>query len=268
MTSKFFDLQYPGQVASLVTYSLLVLCVSLVPGSAFNVEIFRILNGLNSPMFDIFWLGCTTLGDGFLVAVVLGCFLISNPRITFVGLLTLCLSSVMVHLLKAAMPLPRPVELLESVHVVGPVLRFGTFPSGHSAAGMSMGITLAGFSSLTTVKCTALSLATLIALSRVFVGAHFPVDIVVGMGLAVLAFGLIVFALHGFIRDHVWGAPVWESASYRAFYYVELFAAAGALFVYSPFVAESPIVAAAASVTILILVIRAHPNLRKSRLSS
>lgn len=268
MTSKFFDLQYPGRVGSLMTYSLFVLCVSLVPGLAFNTEIFRILNGFHSPILDMFWLGCTTMGDGLIVALLLGYFLIRNPRITFVGLLTLCLSSAMVHIIKAAMPLPRPVELLESVHVVGPVLRFGAFPSGHAAAGMSMGIALAGFSSLASVKFAALSVGTMIALSRIFVGAHFPRDIIVGMGLAVLAFGLTVFSLQSFIRDQVWGAPAWESAYYRAFYYVELFAAIGALFVYSPFVAESPIVAAAASLALLILLICVHPGFRNSQPSS
>lgn len=266
MISIFFDRNLPDRAGSLTSYSLVVLAACAVPALWFNREIFEILNGLHGPFLDSFWLGLTTMGDGYLVAVVLGCFLAYNPRITFVGLMTLCISSFMVHALKAAIPLPRPVEVLDSVHVVGPLLRFGTFPSGHSAAGMSMAITMAGFSSRPGVKYIALSLGSLIALSRVFVGAHFPLDIVVGMGLAALAFGMTTHLFRNCIRDRVWSAPAWENSRYQAFYYLELFAAVGAIVLYSPFVAESPATAAAASGAILVLVLRAHPTLMRRTL--
>jgi len=261
MPTKYSDLKLPDKAGSLTAYSLVVLAACAVPALWFNTEIFQYLNSKHSPLLDSFWLGCTTMGDGYLVAVVLGCFLIYNPRITFVGLLTLCISSAMVHAIKAAMPLPRPVEVLDSVHVIGPLLRFGTFPSGHSAAGMSLAITLAGFSSRPAVKLTVINLGLLIALSRVFVGAHFPRDIIVGMGLAVLAFGMTTHLFRACIQDRVWSAPAWNSRRFQAFYYVELIAVLGAIFVYGPFLAESPITAIATSTVILVVALRAHPTL-------
>ncbi len=102
---------------------------------------------------------CNRLGCGWLSLpsrrsvgrIVLGAFLLVSPRVTVFGIAILLLSSVLVHIVKLGFPSLRPVMLLDSVHVVGPLLRSGSFPSGHSAAAMSAGLAIAKFASSRTV---------------------------------------------------------------------------------------------------------------------
>jgi undecaprenyl-diphosphatase len=73
-------------------------------------------------------------------------------------------------------PDPRPL-----VHVPGS----GSFPSGHAATSFACAATLAWLTPLSPVALY--TLAALIALSRVYVGVHYPLDVIAGaaLGLAV-----------------------------------------------------------------------------------
>ena len=61
------------------------------------------------------------------------------------------------------------------------MLRSGSFPSGHAAASMSVGLAIAHFCSSRATSAVVMAIALLIALSRIFVGAHFPADVFGGM---------------------------------------------------------------------------------------
>uniref|UniRef100_A0A7C4ETF7 Phosphatase PAP2 family protein n=1 Tax=Desulfomonile tiedjei TaxID=2358 RepID=A0A7C4ETF7_9BACT len=252
--AAFFQGQRPEGLKWLPTYCVVILGGVCLTAFVYNQEIFSVLNGKRSPVWDSFWLAWTTMGDGYLLGVLLGCFIAYHPRIAALGLATLLLSAVLVQVLKALFPVARPVEVLQTVHVVGPVLRFGSFPSGHAAAGMSAGLTLYSFAAARITKYIVGTAAILIGLSRVFVGAHFPVDVAVGMLVAVLSFVFCAAFVWPIIAERVWQRPSWNKRRFRAFYCVELAAALGALFVYSPLFAESAIVGAAASTCMVVLV--------------
>ena len=124
------------------------------------------------------------------------------------------LSSVVVHLVKAAYPSLRPAELLQSVHVVGPLLRSGSFPSGHAAASMSAGLAIAHFCSSRATSAVVMAIALLIALSRIFVGAHFPADVLGGMICALGVFLIFRLTAWPTLEAHV---PEHPSLSRRRF---------------------------------------------------
>ncbi|MGB9618763.1 MAG: phosphatase PAP2 family protein [Desulfomonilaceae bacterium] len=261
----FFQGQRPEGLKRLASYCVVIIGGFCVVALWYNREIFSLLNGQRSPVWDAFWLAWTTMGDGYLLGVILGCFVAYYPRITALGLATLLLSAVLVQVLKALFPMARPVEVLQAVHVVGPVLRFGSFPSGHAAAGMSVGLTLYCFAASRAMKCIVATAGMLIGVSRIFVGAHFPVDVAVGMLVAVLSFVFCAAFLWPLIAERVQQRPSWNDRRFRAFYCMELAAALGALCVYSPLFAESAIVGVAASTLATILVAAQFRNYFSAR---
>ena len=116
--------------------------------------------------------------------------------------------------MKAAYPSLRPAELLQSVHVVGPLLRSGSFPSGHAAASMSAGLAIAHFCSSRVIGAIVMAIALLIALSRIFVGAHFPADVLGGMISALGVFLIFRLTAWPTLEAHV---PEHPSLSRRRF---------------------------------------------------
>ena len=99
--------------------------------------------------------------------------------------------------LKAASGRERPfVTYPEQDPLVGTPLGLA-FPSGHAATSAAGALVLSWFAPRLTAAL--LVLAALIAASRVYVGVHYPADVVVG-----LAFGALVAtslrALAGFLR--------------------------------------------------------------------
>ena len=114
------------KISTAILIAIALLCGLLVPVHMHNVPLFKALNGAHSPISDIFWLSMTTLGDGLILGVILGAFLVVNPRITVLGLTLVITSSLVMHGVKLAFPTLRPAALLDNVHVLGPLLRSGS----------------------------------------------------------------------------------------------------------------------------------------------
>lgn len=85
----------------------------------------------------------------------------------------------MVHLVRALVPFPRPVELGLGTQWIEHGLRPG-FPSMHSATAFALAGTLV-LRRTPTLAAAATLAAILIAWSRVCLGVHFPTDVLAGM---------------------------------------------------------------------------------------
>jgi membrane-associated phospholipid phosphatase len=189
-----------------------------------------------------------------------------NPRVTVMGLLVMILSSVVVHVVKAAYPSLRPAELLQSVHVVGPLLRSGSFPSGHAAAGMSAGLAIAYFCSSRVIAAMVIAIALLIALSRIFVGAHFPAD---GLGGMICALGVfVIFRLSAWptLQEHVPEHPSLTQQRFRVALCFEVLAVLFALLVHVPYSAELPPFAALVALAVLVFLALGYRKLRAEQI--
>ncbi len=133
------------------------------------------------------WRALTHLGGATATIVaVLGPAALGGPAWRAGSLMAgaaLLLSHLAVQLVKRRVLRERPtVRVIEQAHVAVPD-RF-SFPSGHSAAAMSIGF---GYGMMVPEAAAPLIvLASLIGFSRVRLGVHYPGDVIVGQALAVL----------------------------------------------------------------------------------
>lgn len=103
---------------------------------------------------------------------------------------TLLLSHLVVQLVKRTVGRPRPSRGLSIEALVAEPDRF-SFPSGHSAAAMSVALMYGiAFPALAPLL---LPIALLVGFSRVVLGVHYPGDVIVGQAIAI-ATGLLVLA--------------------------------------------------------------------------
>ena len=139
----------------------------------------------------LFWLALTHLGGATVTIVSAVLPLRAGGLVETAArdaLLTLVLSHILVQFVKRTVGRPRPTHdgVWRSLAAVPD--RF-SFPSGHSAAAMSIAFAYAMvFPALAAVL---IPVALLVGLSRVFLGVHYPGDVLMGQLLAVLI-GVIV----------------------------------------------------------------------------
>ncbi len=105
-------------------------------------------------------------------------------------MLTLVVSHLIVQLFKRTVGRPRPSQSLTVRATIAEPDRF-SFPSGHAAASMSIAVVYAVL--FPVVAVPVLVAATAIGLTRVFLGVHYPGDVLAGQLIAV-ATALIVLA--------------------------------------------------------------------------
>lgn len=91
---------------------------------------------------------------------------------------------IVVKTIKVIVALPRPFEVLESISVLAPIKGGTSFPSGHS--GLTMALATAVYFYYPRLGKLLFAFACIVALSRIFVGVHYPLDVVVGLMLGYL----------------------------------------------------------------------------------
>jgi membrane-associated phospholipid phosphatase len=233
---------------------LAVLVAASVPVHIYNRQLFSLLNDFHSPFSDVVWLVLTALGDGLVLGIVVGAFIVWNPRVVAVGIPLLLLSSLAVNATKAIFPTLRPATVLDAVHVVGPLLRSGSFPSGHAAAAFAAGLAVAYGSGSRFTATGALLLAASIGISRIFVGAHFPDDVIAGMICPLALFAIFDVTVRTSLEQHIPNRPFILSPVFRLLLGMEILAIVMLVFLYGPYFSQSPTVCAVVGGAALVFV--------------
>ena len=159
---------------------------------AFQKDFFIALNAQLSVLPNALWLNMTYLGDGVVVFALMSFLLIVRAQAWAAMFASILFASVVTNLGKAYFSLPRPATVLDdsAFNIIGETLiGYSSFPSGHSIT-----ISFVSVSILATLlphpenlkqslKLFAGFLVLgIFCLSRVAVGAHWPMDVVAGAG--------------------------------------------------------------------------------------
>lgn len=146
------------------------------------------LNQLTADLPASLLAGTTFMGDTA-VPVALVLLLIKRyPAIVPMILLTSIIGMLLSNGLKSYFAMPRPPAVLpqNEFNLVGQALKSRSFPSGHSAT-IFIFTTLMFYATRSGwLKALLLVAGSIIALSRVFVGAHWLIDVLVGSALGIL----------------------------------------------------------------------------------
>ena len=139
---------------------------------------------LRTPLLDAFFSFYTKLGDAGLFWIVLSLLLLFFRPTRKAGLVSLtamllgllCTNVVLKHLVGRTRPWLMVEGLIHLVEENDP----NSFPSGHTCAAFASAIAWLGTLPKRWMKVTALVLAVLMGFSRLYVGVHFPSDVLAG----------------------------------------------------------------------------------------
>ena len=168
-----------------------------------NEVLFRLLNlaGVN-PALDVLGVGLTTIGDVYVLALLaVPLYARGHKEAAADVLAAILVTLVATEILRYLIGLPRPCQALPDVRLVAFVgcPEDPAFPSGHASRAFGVATVLASRFPRR-YGAAALAVAALIALSRVYLGVHWPLDVFAG-GLLGIALGALLEAVS---RRSVW----------------------------------------------------------------
>ena len=163
-----------------------------------NVALFLWLNQISHALPAWVWSHLTTMGDAALAPLCLLPWWRRRPDLLWAGLLAALLAFLFSHGLKHWFDAPRPPAVL-TVSVIGPRLLHSSFPSGHTTAIFTViGLFVLGFPLRTRWLVALVLLAGAVGYSRIALGVHWPLDVLVG------AAGGWICAMLGILMAHRW----------------------------------------------------------------
>lgn len=157
----------------------LLLLLARADMTALTLQIQHVTNYLP----DRFWSSVTLLGHGSVLLAFAALAWKKRPDWIIAGVCGGIVAGLYSRLLKGWIGGPRPAGLIpeEHLHVIGERLLNGSFPSGHTATAFLLaGVIFLSGRVPPRIAAIALIAALLIGLSRIAVGAHWPVDVIAG----------------------------------------------------------------------------------------
>jgi undecaprenyl-diphosphatase len=152
--------------------------------SAGDIKLFYMVNdGFKCSILDRIIPLITELGGVFFtITASLILALLGKGPLRIAGwqcLATLVTSHIAVHYLKKVFTRPRPFLNIPDIHTFSNRLYDYSFPSGHTTAAFSIGLTLSILFPM--FSFVFIALALFVGISRVYLGVHYPTDVFVGM---------------------------------------------------------------------------------------
>jgi membrane-associated phospholipid phosphatase len=154
---------------------------------------FFYLNPYHRNVLDTFFIDLTFLGDGlFSITVFVMLLLLRRYSQASQVIVAFLLSALLAQLLKSSFSMPRPKQFFlpgQYNYFIDGITHsgFASFPSGHSTSIFALATMLALFDKNKKWNACYLLAAVAVGYSRIYLGQHFLVDVLVGSVLGVSA---------------------------------------------------------------------------------
>jgi len=169
-----------------------------------DVSLFRILNQVPAGAASVL----TPLSHLFLpvgiiiVAALAVIYVVARTRSILpvaAGAVAAGLAWLLAHVAKAIADRPRPYEVITDAVLRQQPAHGTSFPSSHTAVALAVAIALVPFLARS-LAMVGIAYAVLVGWSRVYLGVHYPLDILGGAGIGMAAGGVILLALGMMLR--------------------------------------------------------------------
>jgi membrane-associated phospholipid phosphatase len=181
-------------IALLSVFGLMALSLLWAAGQRLDVWLFTAMNlrGYHAVWMDRLMWVATQIGNvGFVALLVVAAYVLGDQRFAIdlvLGSLTLWL---LVTIIKAITDRARPFNLLRETRVIGWREAGLSFPSGHTTQTFfMMTLAISHFELPLIVALGLYAIAGLVAFTRVYLGVHYPRDVIAGAILGLLWGGL------------------------------------------------------------------------------
>ncbi len=167
-----------------------------------NVKLFRLINNHRSKFLDRFYHYYFRLGKTYSLPVFLPFFYFSGGLKSIIHLaISLLITGFIMPAIKYTFRHKRPSVLLDNVHLLEQVT-LKSFPSADAAYAFTLLGTIIFYGSPLLIGLF-LIYALLIGYGRVYMGAHFPLDVIVGSTIGFLS-GIAGYFIMEFFKISVW----------------------------------------------------------------
>ncbi len=162
-----------------------------------ELQIMQFIQKLGNPVLDIFFICVTSLGsDEFLMIVLASMYWSVDKSLGYLAGIVLLASAGLNNLIKDIVHAPRPSAPSVRVVYTGGATGF-SFPSGHTQNAMTFWGVLSRETGTRLITRAALIVTPLVGLSRMYLGVHWPADVLGGIffgGLVVAFYPLVASA--------------------------------------------------------------------------
>lgn len=189
-----------------------ILMLVLVFWPAGKVMVFHGFNNLG-PLAPSFWSGMTAMADTYLALGLLLPVILWRPRVAAMLLVAALIATAITHSIKPLLDVLRPPAVLpaDSMYLIGHKLSHKSFPSGHATTAFVLaGLIITGLRLRLSLTIVTLGFASVLAISRLAVGVHWPTDILAGSVIGLLSVLLGNRLLDRYwtrLRDARWAPP-------------------------------------------------------------
>jgi membrane-associated phospholipid phosphatase len=161
---------------------ILALALSLIAVTGTSASLFLLLNGATADLPPALLQSLTFLGDTVAALALALLFAYRFPHVLPAMVTTAFFATLYTHTLKPLVNAPRPLAVLgeEHVHLFGKALKTFSFPSGHAVTAFALAGVIVFAVEHRGIRIAVLIGACTVALSRVFVGVHWPIDVAAG----------------------------------------------------------------------------------------
>ena len=147
----------------------------------FNHRIFFIINGLSSNVFGYPMIFLSAMADGLFVIMISSAAYRKKKGYYWSFMIGYLVSNIIVNIIKNVYSTGRPLAYysMDEIYYAGEILKFKSFPSGHAAAAMVLMRYLIQDAG-NKLSILIVIFGVLSAVSRVYIGVHFPYDVIFG----------------------------------------------------------------------------------------